>query len=40
MTQTPYLEPTQESGRSFVMRKIPGEIVIQLQTAALTTPPA
>jgi hypothetical protein len=28
MTETQYLEPTQESGRSFVMRKIAGEVVM------------
>ena len=28
MSQTRYLEPTQESGRSFVMRKIAGEVVM------------
>ena len=27
MTENLYLEPTQESGRSFVLRKIPGEFV-------------
>lgn len=28
MTQTRYLEPTQESGRSFVMRRMAGEVVM------------
>ena len=28
MTETRYLEPTQESGRSLVMRKIAGEVVM------------
>ena len=28
MTNSPYLEPTQESGRAFVTRNIPGEIVM------------
>jgi len=28
MTETRYLEPTQESGRSFLMRKLAGEVVM------------